>query len=106
MLINFQQCPKCNNKRRVRHKLIIIGKYKKSTLAKLHPVEDRAGWCKNSELTVNECNSKQLKADVLSQFVDGYYCDLCDLGFVSNDLYQRDLSQAALEAYQEINRLD
>jgi hypothetical protein len=68
MYENNQKCPKCKNSNYIRYKLITIGKYQKITLAQLHPLDERVGWRKNSELTVNECDADNLKKGALSQY--------------------------------------
>lgn len=40
------------------------------------------------QLAVDECKPSLLKAAPLEQLVDGFYCDLCGVGFVTSEIYK------------------
>ncbi|QXI26209.1 hypothetical protein [Pseudomonas vanderleydeniana] len=52
--------------------------------------EERTGYQRMDQLAVDECKAEHLKAPPLQQLVEGFYCDKCGVGFVSNDLLQDD----------------
>lgn len=75
---NAKICPKCLSDRHVREKKLLIGK----ASPKLLFSEEMAGYRRRDQLAVDECKSDVLKETPLEQFIDGYYCDKCGIGFV------------------------
>jgi ribosomal protein S27AE len=75
---NDRTCPKCLNGAHVREKRLLIEK----ASPKLLFSEEKAGYQRKDQLAVDECKSEMLKEAPLEQFVDGYYCGKCGIGFV------------------------
>jgi hypothetical protein len=73
-------CPKCGATEFLQAKLILIG-------AQIDPsLEERVGDWRKARLNVSECRAEILKQKPLEQFIDGLYCNRCNLGFVSDRL--------------------
>jgi hypothetical protein len=49
-------------------------------------VEERAGYQRNDQLAVDECKVTELKVPPLEQFIDGYYCEICGIGFAADNV--------------------
>ncbi len=76
---DFEACPKCGSNTGVVPKLLLIGlesPYKK------FPKEIPGGYQRFDQLAVDECRDYTLLNKPLEQFIEGYYCSSCDLGFV------------------------
>jgi len=73
-------CPKCLSSIHVRAKKILIGKASPQSLFG----EERAGYQRKDQLAVDECKPEALGRPPLEQFLDGYYCTNCEIGFVSD----------------------
>ena len=80
-LENAKICPKCLNAGHVREKKLLIGKVSPKLLFS----EEMAGYRRRDQLAVDECKPDASKATPLNQFVDGYYCEKCGIGFVPDD---------------------
>ena len=76
-------CPKCKSDAHVTSKALLIGQASPKVL---FPDEERAGYQRRDQLAVDECNPEELKAAPLKQFVEGYYCSQCGIGFVPDRL--------------------
>lgn len=73
-------CPKCFSSIHVRAKKILIGKASPKLLFE----EERAGYQRKDQLAMDECKPETMGAHPLEQFLDGYFCTNCDIGFVSD----------------------
>jgi len=62
--------------------MLLIGKASPQVLF----AEEKAGYQRKDQLTVDECNLGDLAKPPLEQFIEGYYCDPCGLGFVSDEI--------------------
>ncbi|MDR2213035.1 MAG: hypothetical protein LBE21_05350 [Pseudomonadales bacterium] len=78
----MQRCPKCGKDRHVRRKTLLIGK--ESPLQMFE--EDRVGYRRKDQLAVDEVLPGVLPDPPLSQFMDGFYCDTCGIGFASDKI--------------------
>ncbi|KAM3114930.1 hypothetical protein [Phormidesmis sp. 146-33] len=76
-------CPNCQSNHNVIKKLILIGA--KSPKA-LFGDEERCGYRRKDQLAIDECNPEVLKEKPLEQFLEGYFCTACDIGFVNDIL--------------------
>ena len=76
-------CPKCLSIEHVRDKTVLIGA---ASPKKMFGIEERVGYTRKDQLAVDECKGELLQDKPLEQFVSGYYCDACDIGFVSGDI--------------------
>ena len=76
-------CPRCKSEAQVTSKTLLIGRASPKVL---FPDEERAGYQRVDQIAIDECKTEELKAAPLEQFVDGYYCNRCGLGFVPNRL--------------------
>ena len=76
-------CPRCHSDTNVTSKLLLIGK---ASPAALFPGEEKAGYRRHDQVAIDECNPTFLQPPPLEQFVDGYYCAACGVGFVLDDL--------------------
>ncbi|MBE3024863.1 hypothetical protein GQ37_005190 [Janthinobacterium sp. BJB1] len=81
-------CPKCHASAQVRHKKILIGKASPRALF-CDEGEERAGYRRADQLAIDECTAAALGKAPLEQFLDGYYCGGCDVGFVADSVRQR-----------------
>lgn len=77
-------CPKCLSDSHVRAKALLIGKASPKLL--FSDYEERAGYLRRDQLAVDECKQEELQSSPLEQFVNGYYCDQCGIGFVPDDI--------------------
>lgn len=73
-------CPKCLSNIHVRKKKILIGKASPKSLFE----EERAGYQRKDQLAMDECKPEALGKPPLGQFLDGYFCTNCEIGFVSD----------------------
>lgn len=78
-------CPKCGSAMNVSRKILLIGK---ESPLKMFKGEERAGYQRKDQLAVDEVLPSVLRAEPLSQFLDGFYCSNCDIGFVLNQSLQ------------------
>lgn len=76
-------CPKCGCGASVVEKLILIGKA--SPGSKIEHFEEVAGYRRQDQLAVDECLPDSLRAAPQQQFIDGYFCNACGTGFVSDE---------------------
>jgi hypothetical protein len=76
-------CPRCHSDAHVMPKLLLIGK---ASPAVLFPNEEKAGYQRRDQVSIDECNPAFLQPPPLEQFVSGYYCAACGVGFVLNNL--------------------
>lgn len=76
-------CPKCRSGVHVRAKKILVGKASPAVLFE----EERAGYQRKDQLAVDECKPEALGEPPLEQFLDGYYCSPCSVGFVPTDTF-------------------
>jgi len=80
----MENCPHCNQSSAVRAKLVLIDEAwvpapgKDSRLAHF------------SSLRADDLKPEHIKQSPLEQFVDGFYCDNCGKGFVSDDVIKDD----------------
>ena len=73
-------CPKCFSSIHVRAKKILIGKVSPKSFFE----EERAGYKRKDQLAMDECKPEALGEPPLGQFLDGYFCANCEIGFVSD----------------------
>ncbi len=88
MTIN-EICPRCGEASEVREKLLLIDEAWIPT----PDIDPRLKYASN--MRVNYVDLKNRRAEPLEQFVNGYYCDHCDKGFISEtvlNLTQDELS--------------
>jgi hypothetical protein len=82
---NFSNaCPKCASVDHVREKMLLIDKLDEERL-KYHP-HDRLGCGCQGDLSVDQLNPQFVRGDALQQFIAGYYCDACGIGFVPDEM--------------------
>lgn len=76
---NFDRhCPKCCSEARVKSKLLLIGLQTAS--------EERAGYKRPDQLAIDECRPQAIQQPPLAQFVRGFYCQKCGIGFIPDEL--------------------
>jgi hypothetical protein len=78
--VNKNTCPKCLSSLHVREKKILIGKASPNALFD----DERAGYQRKDQLAMDECKPEALGNPPLEQFLDGYFCAYCGIGFVSD----------------------
>ena len=76
-------CPKCLSIEHVRSKTVLIGA---ASPRKIFGREQPTGYTRKDQLAVDECKSELLQDEPLEQFISGYYCEACGIGFVSDDI--------------------
>ncbi|KAA0996280.1 hypothetical protein FQ192_00475 [Pseudomonas sp. ANT_J12] len=79
----MESCPRCGSIQHVRPKAILIGA---ASPKKRFDGEEKAGYRRLDQLAVDECDPAELKSAPLEQFVDGFYCGGCEVGFVASGL--------------------
>jgi len=80
----FGVCPKCQTTSDVIPKVILIGKASPTALNPNHV--ELAGYQRHDQLAVDECKPETLQEGALQQFIDGYFCTKCGVGFVSEEV--------------------
>ncbi len=50
------------------------------------PDEERAGYIRKDQLAIDECTPESLAAAPLEQFLNAYYCNLCGIGFATDEM--------------------
>ena len=80
-------CVRCKSPRHVRPKAILIGA---ASPVKRFNGEEKAGYRRLDQLAIDECKPEVLKEAPLEQLVDGFYCDLCGLGFVASEILREE----------------
>jgi hypothetical protein len=66
--------------------MLLIGKASPQALF----AEEKAGYQRKDQLAIDECNPEALAKPPLEQFIEGYYCDPCGLGFASDAIRRVD----------------
>ena len=74
-------CPRCAANTHVINKMILISA--RSPRA-IFGDEEICGYKRQDQLAIDECNYSRLKDIPLQQFVDGYFCNACKVGFVDD----------------------
>ena len=76
-------CPQCGKNERIVNKMILIGA--RSPRA-IFGEEEMCGYRRKEQSAIDECKPDRLRADPLQQFVDGYFCIACGIGFLDNSI--------------------
>lgn len=84
-------CPKCGSDAAVIAKLLLIGKV--SPGRKIENLEEFAGYQRQDQLAADECLPEFLRGEPQRQFVDGYFCKTCEVGFVPNEYLKAGLNK-------------
>ncbi|WP_146093389.1 hypothetical protein [Xanthomonas pisi] len=77
-------CQKCLSNAHVREKSLLIGAASPRKI--FGSVEDRAGYQRKDQLAIDECKTEFLQEGHIQQFIDGYYCGECGIGFVPSSI--------------------
>lgn len=80
---DLEHCPRCGSAQYVRPKELLIGA---QSPKKRFNGEEKAGYVRADQLAVDECKPELLRQSPLQQVVAGFYCEHCDVGFVSDSL--------------------
>lgn len=80
---SVEPCPKCQSMSAVQRKKILIGA---ASPAVLFQGEEKAGYKRKDQLAVDECEPVALDQPPLQQFLEGWYCARCGIGFMSDDI--------------------
>jgi hypothetical protein len=76
-------CLKCDTNIYVVNKMLLIGA--RSPRA-IFGDREMCGCKRKDQLAIDECKQELLKATPLQQFVAGYFCNDCGVGFVDNSI--------------------
>jgi hypothetical protein len=76
-------CPQCDTNKHLIGKMILIGA--RSPRA-IFGEEEMCGYKRKDQLAIDECQPELLRGAPLQQFVDGYFCAACGIGFVDNSI--------------------
>ncbi len=80
----IERCPLCGEKQSVRPKLLLIDKaWVEFPLNDPRHKDPRLKYL--ADLRVDDVELAKIRERPLQQFVDGFYCDQCGHGFVSED---------------------
>jgi hypothetical protein len=74
-------CPKCGMNIHVIDKMILIGARSPNAI---FGDEEMCGYKRKDQLAIDECHPSRLKDVPLQQFVNGYFCNDCGVGFVDD----------------------
>ena len=77
---SIEKCPRCGSASNVRPKLLLIDEAWVPGPGK----DSRLKYAPN--LRVDDISPEHLREKPLEQLLDGYYCDSCRVGFVSDDV--------------------
>jgi hypothetical protein len=77
------RCPQCDTNKYLIDKIILIGA--RSPRA-IFGDEEMCGYRRKDRLAIDECKQEMLRDAPLQQFVDGYFCTACDIGFLDNSI--------------------
>ena len=80
---SLERCPRCMSHAHIQRKLILIGK---ASPKLLFGSEEKAGYRRKDQLAVDECKRDMIHSKPLEQFIDGYYCERCVIGFVADEI--------------------
>lgn len=83
---NLTACPKCLSTSHIREKTLLIGYASPRKI--FGNGEERVGYRRKDQLAVDECKSEKLQPEPLQQFVAGYYCGVCGIGFLPDDIVE------------------
>jgi len=77
-MTDLEACPKCGSIQRVKRKLVLIDRG--------NPDRLKANWrvscgCEG-DLSVSDLRPEFVQAGSTGQFIQGLYCELCDVGYV------------------------
>ena len=72
-----ESCPTCGSNEAVVAKLVLVAER-----SPVYGVDISEGGRWPYQLAVDECTPDALRGKPLQQFIDGLYCQNCDLGFV------------------------
>jgi hypothetical protein len=75
---SLEACPKCKSDLNIRQKLLMLGKEPIDIFNR----DNRCGYRRWDSLAIDECNSQVLLSPPLEQFVTGFYCDRCGIGYI------------------------
>jgi hypothetical protein len=78
------ECPTCASPEHVREKLILIDKLDSEHLMH-HPNERSACGCQG-DLSVDALKPEFVREPPLQQFVAGFYCERCSIGFIPEEI--------------------
>jgi hypothetical protein len=80
MTIHTETCPKCGSSSTLRPKLLLIDE------AWVPAPGKDARLAYFASLRVDDVQAQNVRERPLEQFVDGFYCDSCGKGFVSEEI--------------------
>jgi hypothetical protein len=81
---NLEICPTCGQKSELRSKLVLIDE------AWIPARGKDAREAYRADLRVDDVNAANLRLEPLQQFIDGFYCDRCNKGFVPERVLKPD----------------
>lgn len=76
-------CPKCQIQDFVIHKLMLIGK---ASPEKIYNGNVKTGYRRLDQLAIDEVKENHLNKPPLQQFLNGFYCQKCGVGFVNDNV--------------------
>jgi hypothetical protein len=76
-------CPQCGKNDRIVNKIILIGARSPQAI---FGDEEMCGYRRKEQLAIDECKQDRLRSAPLQQFVDGYFCRACGIGFLDNSI--------------------
>jgi hypothetical protein len=80
-LQNQSACPKCHSDAHVVRKALLIGAQSPKAIFK-EEYGERAGYRRRDQIAVDELKPEVLQNAPLEQFVIGFYCESCGIGFI------------------------
>jgi hypothetical protein len=80
MPIALETCPVCGESSAIRPKLLLIDEAWVPAPGK----DPRLAYC--AYLRVDDVKTQNVRKRPLEQFIDGFYCDRCNKGFVSEEV--------------------
>lgn len=97
-MLDSEFCPTCGQASAIRQKLLLIDE----TWVHGPGKDSRAARFVN--LRVEHVLGDHVREQPLEQFVEGFYCDRCDKGFVSEEILRSNLRRSRMDAIPYVAR--
>jgi hypothetical protein len=87
---SIESCPKCKSDLNIRPKLLMLEKYSAAEIFNSVSKHHRSVHIPQTDLVVGSCNPQVLLSPPLEQFVTGFYCDRCGIGYIPDSYLKPD----------------
>ena len=87
---SIESCPKCKSELNIKPKLLMLEKYSPAEIFKSVGKYNRYMHIPQTDLVIGSCNPQVLSSPPLEQFVTGFYCDRCGIGYIPDSYLKPD----------------